>query len=327
MVTKEQKQLISEMSEELREKYRLIRQQLVSADQNDLLMRHGIGMEVVEVLDNESTYGSKAIVQLSQALGGDMSEGELYHYAQLARAYSEEELTKLTLRRTAKGNAISWTKLREVLPLEPGQRRSLLKRLFEEDLTVRELAQAKKELLGGGARSGRGPSVPRTPLAACDQIHKLVGEMRKRAEYWEDALFAKIREQSLDELADQDVLRDRLLSVEQDSNWLLETAKDLQMQVGWALSRISGESDAAEPEAAAAAPAAPKQAAKKKAAKKSPARPAKPKATKAAKQPKGQSALPAPAKPPSVKGAAASNGKAGSIASRVKRARAAAAAR
>lgn len=329
-VTKEQKAVISQMSEELRDKYRVIRQKLVVADQDDLMMRYEIGVEVVEVLDNESRYGSHALVQLSEALGGDMSDSELYHYAQLARTFTATELEKLSKRYTKKGNVISWGKLRELLPLEPGQRKTLLKRLFEEDLTVRQLAALKKELTGASGKAGRGPSIPKTPIAACDQIHKLIGELQKRHEYWEDSLFAKIRELPMDELASQEVLLDRLRTIDADVTWLQDTAGDLKYQVDQALRRVMGEvvnaervaqqrskqrSDEDEADLAAEEPASP-QLPKKVG----------PKASKTAKAAKAAKAGKAGNKPSPVKHAGA-GGKAGSVANRVSRARAAAAAR
>lgn len=105
-----------------------------------LLSHYDIGRIVAGIAQDQSVYGSNAVMLLAQCLG--VCDVWLWRLRNLTIHFSREELEQLAARRMDNGGHITLEHVHLLAGLErPQERRELTERVFAEALTHRQLAK------------------------------------------------------------------------------------------------------------------------------------------------------------------------------------------
>jgi hypothetical protein len=182
-----------------------------------LLSRYRLGQRVKAIHDLETDqgrerYGKGTITKLANAFAWD--RGILYGALALSRAYSEAEIKKLSQRRRADQQCLSFSHVRVLAEVEDKKRRSgLVDKALDECLTVAELAEAVQRETGDKAvkKQGRKLVVPKNLSALLRQQDHVVEEfLRRDRAVWSKPNHSLVHEATrmpADQLTAEDVRR------------------------------------------------------------------------------------------------------------------------
>ncbi|MDC0749998.1 hypothetical protein [Polyangium mundeleinium] len=127
-----------EMVPELRERCDKVRKALAELGPRDTRARYKLGELVKDAKADAGKYGKKAVAQIAASLGYD--EKTLYRYAQVAKAWSLDELNELLKRSSVTDMPISFSHLLEIALLEDKRKsKKYINQVLKEGLSVREL--------------------------------------------------------------------------------------------------------------------------------------------------------------------------------------------
>ena len=133
---------VSNIDEELTQFCERARGLWVEAGRSEVGPRYQVAM-IVRAVKSESRYGKKGMKRLEETLEVDGST--LYRYAQVADAWSEEELNAIVTRRNTKSLALTWSHLEAIATETDRTRRTLLvEQALSESLSVRAIRQIVK---------------------------------------------------------------------------------------------------------------------------------------------------------------------------------------
>lgn len=200
LVVSEQERLLAEMPDALREVRTEILQEFTQLSESNIWGQWRIGRLVQQVIGDERRYGEFAIQSLAATMPEVVNENDLLECRKLAQAYTEESLKNLLDRRTAGGKRITYNHLKYLAGVKPADRKTLLTRVFKEDLSVRDLAAAIQEKLGQRSRGGRRPQMPKTIGSGLSQMMKFASVFSSRRTLWEKAVFARIEKASPEDI-------------------------------------------------------------------------------------------------------------------------------
>lgn len=197
-----QKAALDEMSSDLKKVYKQIKSKTDAISKNVILAMYDVGELVQQVTRNERKYGEAAVPTLAVALGKQWSANQLWDYRQLANSWTRAGIEKLVGQKTAGGNTITLTHLKKLSGIsDTEKRREMTKRVFVEDLTTDELADAILSGSGGKKRSsgGRKPTPPKTITSGLKQIASYPEQVGNRVKIWDTHVFNKIAKLSPDD--------------------------------------------------------------------------------------------------------------------------------
>jgi hypothetical protein len=132
-----------DMNVALQDKITVVQRLLAEADATEARTRHKVGEVVLDIRNSESTYGLRAVERMARALGRD--KATLYHYAEVAAAWSAGDLEALLRRHNPHGQPLSWSHLVELAGVAPDRRGDLVEQVLREGLSVRALAAIVRE--------------------------------------------------------------------------------------------------------------------------------------------------------------------------------------
>lgn len=133
-----QSQLVESMNQPLRVECRAIETILKDEEKNNLIAEHSLG-KLVAKLQNEATYGSRAILKVAAVCGVDPSR--LYRAAQFYEIFTDrKQIEKLMARRGDGGYRFSWSHVLAIIPVEGVDRRAeVIEVAFRDRLTAKDL--------------------------------------------------------------------------------------------------------------------------------------------------------------------------------------------
>lgn len=176
----------------LDQRFQRIQKKRTDADTHDVLSRHGIGAEILQIVGDTAKYGDNAISLIASGMG--VSEAELYNYRNLARAWSREELDDLLAKARHRQFSLGFTHLSYLASLPPTDMKSMAGKCLAELMTTRELWAAIQALRGprGGSHGGREMVPPKTPHAGLSQMVKITQEIANREPLLMEGVFEKM---------------------------------------------------------------------------------------------------------------------------------------
>jgi hypothetical protein len=168
----------------------------LAAAKGIVMIRFDMGAKLKEVIAEEATYGSNAVMELAKFLG--KSDTELYAYKNVATVYDRDEVLAISERPMGDGNYISWMHLTAIVEIKKApDRKKMWDRVFNESLSA---TQVKSEALASmdkgsrGTGGGRKPAKPTSPLAGCQQVYNSALSFNNRVEVWQEATFDALDE-------------------------------------------------------------------------------------------------------------------------------------
>jgi hypothetical protein len=187
-----QQKLLQDLPAGLRKHVARIKTWFEKHHTHTLQTRYELGQHVRAIHDAESqggreAYGKGIIGRLAEVFGWD--DAVLYGALQIARAYTEAEIRKLTQQRRADHQPLPYSHVRALATVDDKKRRkALLDRALAECWTAAELGEAIRK--AGGSQSdgtqGRKLVVPRDLPALLRQQESIVEDFLKRSRnVWE----------------------------------------------------------------------------------------------------------------------------------------------
>ncbi|WP_170229371.1 DUF1016 N-terminal domain-containing protein [Polyangium fumosum] len=177
-----------EMAPELRERCDKVRKALAKAGPQDTRARYQLGELVKDAMTDEEKYGKKAVAQIAVSLGYD--EKTLYRYAQVAKAWSLDELNELLKRSSKTDIPIGFSHLLEIAGIDDKRKRKkYVNQVLKEGLSVREL---KVRITAERVASGEEPEIdtPKTLSGMRSASKNWLGRVRD----WEERLLPALNE-------------------------------------------------------------------------------------------------------------------------------------
>jgi hypothetical protein len=126
------------MNAALRRRCTAIQKLLAEAAANEIDTRYKIGAIVRSVMEDDGTYGERAVERIADVLGRDAVT--LYRYAAVAKTWSEREMRDLSQRPNGHGEPLSWSHWVE-LARAPKTWRQWLELALLDSWPVRRLAR------------------------------------------------------------------------------------------------------------------------------------------------------------------------------------------
>lgn len=190
---------VGSMNPELRKLFTVLEKEVLQLGNVIVMGRHRIGQRVSAVIGSERTYGEGAVETLAAAL--NCTPSALYEYRRIAESYTTEEIKRMLALRTAGGNCLSYNHFNLISPTEGAERKALITRIIEEDLSVDQLALIIQDKHGGKrSRGGRKPQSPKTISAGLHQLNKFSEDVGKRMGIWDVAIFDRMVKGPSDDL-------------------------------------------------------------------------------------------------------------------------------
>jgi hypothetical protein len=225
-----------QMNDELKAKCDRIRELLGKATADDIYTRYQVGRLVVEVMDNEATYGSASVKRMAKAL--HQGYKTLYRHAEVARSFEPKELDEIV--RSAKDQRLCWSHLAELALVESkAERDELLQATIAEKLSVPRL----RRLISPP------PAKPPADRSEAGGIQAGVTELRSMAEtfvskagIWNEQVFVPLKESS--DAASPAVVEDMRLALTELAR-LEEAVTSTKQQLEAALAAAAGSEAAA----------------------------------------------------------------------------------
>jgi hypothetical protein len=184
---------VSAMNPELRALYESCEGIVAKIETGSIQGRYDLGAKV-EASMNEKKYGEDAANKLADAL--NIATSELYRCRTVAQIWTRAELKALLGRKNKAKKAITWNHLTTVAGVRDDKkfRQQLLKKIFDESLTVRDLQAVIKGKLGsrGNNTTGRPRIKPKSPTAGLAQLHRLTGGFLSSQEVLETSIFESL---------------------------------------------------------------------------------------------------------------------------------------
>ncbi|MDC3985936.1 hypothetical protein [Polyangium jinanense] len=178
-----------EMAPELRDRCDKVRKELAKSGPRDTRARHQLGELVKDATADAGKYGKKAVAQIAASLGYD--EKTLYRYAQVAKAWSRDELNELLTQSSPKTDMpIGFSHLLEIAVLDDKRkRRKYVNQVLKEGLSVREL---KSRIAAEFAPGGEEPEIntAKTLSGMRSASKNWLGHVRD----WEERLLPALKE-------------------------------------------------------------------------------------------------------------------------------------
>ncbi len=173
----QREELVAEMSPHLLSKFEDIRSFLIDEAISIFKRRHTLGKMVLQITNDPSKYGKRAIEQLSQLLSMDPSM--LYNAKLFAERYTEKQLVELVEARNKFGDALTWSHVVQLIRIpDPNQRNKLQQKAIDECLTYQELLKEIQKRKGGkSSRGGR-------PLAKPSSLDGYITQMDTMSTKW-----------------------------------------------------------------------------------------------------------------------------------------------
>jgi hypothetical protein len=169
------------MNAALKRRCELIRKLLSKAAGDEVATRYRIGVEILSIIRGESTYGTRAIERIAQAIG--KSAPTLYRYATVAERWSPDEMRVHRRRENHHGEPLSWSHWVEIAKVQSAARRAaLIERCLNEAITAPYLAALVSDMEVRDADASRpnvraprplfaaGGAAPATPFHTGDSI-------------------------------------------------------------------------------------------------------------------------------------------------------------
>lgn len=189
-----QRKASEELSPALRQLAYRIASKLKNLGRAPVMTRWEIGHWMCEAESELRRYGKRVVELLAaeirrMAAMGTVSANELYKDWQFAEQFTQHEVTKLLSRRTRSGRQITWTHLRSLLALGNGPearpaREQILKRIFEEDLSTRQVTLLVQEFWGAAGSRGRARAQPKNAQSALQQVQRFQRAISARLPGW-----------------------------------------------------------------------------------------------------------------------------------------------
>jgi hypothetical protein len=127
----------NEMNAQLRKKYEVIRELVVTSDVGTIKARCAIGHHVVQVMEDENKYGKKGVKQLALALHRDTDT--LYDCVKVAKLLATEPFKELSREGSINGLPLSFSHWLVLAKADERIREQLTRQALNEGLSVREL--------------------------------------------------------------------------------------------------------------------------------------------------------------------------------------------
>lgn len=146
-VAKQQK-LVAQMTPELKKVFDRIQKGWIAASKADVMTRYDWGTMIAKIRNTPRTevYGEGAVKQLAEALGADTRN--LYQYADIASAWTRDEVTGIIERATNSGMTIGFSHFRSLAAIgEEKLRNQCTERCLKEAMTVKDLDTMIKDKL------------------------------------------------------------------------------------------------------------------------------------------------------------------------------------
>jgi len=194
-VTKAQAGVFQKMSKPLREVAARVRALAESLHQQDILQRYEIGVLVKSVTNNEQKYGERAVEMLAEYLG--VQTAVLQVCRRFAKAYAKSDVEQSLLRVGQGGQRITFSHFGVLASIEGptalAQRQELEDRILSEGLSVRELSQEMKALLGPrGNSAGRKVAVPKSVQSGLADMTRSTQKLLNRVDAWEESVLVPL---------------------------------------------------------------------------------------------------------------------------------------
>jgi hypothetical protein len=177
------KEILSQMTPACREKFQYIEHSLRQEVSHGLRRRYELGLQVQELYEDEKKggklYGKDAIGRICEVLKWD--DGLIRLALRFVQVYTPEDLERLCAKVLPKGEPLTWSHLRALLPLEDAKRRQeLLDRTVADGWSCNQLAYEIKRLADGSPKDGRGrpPAVPK-------DFDGALAKQQQSAEQWD----------------------------------------------------------------------------------------------------------------------------------------------
>lgn len=162
-----------------------IQENLQSYESDQVLLLHMVGTLVSDMQEDPDKYGDSGIEQVAQYLNLEGGDTLLYAYAKFAATFTREFVSETMRRQTTHGRALTishWIELSRVE--KETSRLKLVDKVFDQNLSVRELQQeVRGNKLGNSAANrqgstGRKPKISKSPIAATQQLSKMATSFR-----------------------------------------------------------------------------------------------------------------------------------------------------
>jgi hypothetical protein len=186
----EREKILQKMNPACRKKLEEIESLLRKEVDHMLRSHYELGLQVKELYDdakknNGKVYGKNAIGGICKLLNWD--DGLIRAALRFVNTYSQEDLERLCSARLPKGQPLTWSHVRALVPLDKAaERQELLDRTVAEGWTCNQLALEIKRMGDGPAGDGRGRP-PRLPK----DFDGAVAQQQESAERW-DRLYDRV---------------------------------------------------------------------------------------------------------------------------------------
>lgn len=213
---------VARMNHALQSEYNTIRALAAQADHQDALARHEIALHCHTVCEGDGqggTYGDRAVVRLSKALG--WSKSTVYEYAVVAATWPDKQVfAQFAEQEDRYGKPLSWSHIVLLAAVaDTGRRNELVKDAIKHGWNVRDL---RKELRGGTPKQkakGAAPAdaeskLPRVLATAVQNYVAQVAGLKANATVFGEHLVQKIKQAEPADLTDAVV--DRLTKARQN---------------------------------------------------------------------------------------------------------------
>ena len=232
--------LIESMTPATQKAYRELSAMISGLSERSIEVWYRIGERVGVIKGKRAIYGDAAVEQIADAVCEDPNK--LYTAHRVTAAYTLPQLKDLIAKTAKHGTRITWTHISilasAIRAHKDGQRRrkEWERMLVEGKMTTKELEEELKRLgMRAPSKSGRKPSIPKNPLAACSQISKFKSTVERRMDGLDEALFDWIGDAPMEELTNP--LHIRLTEGLADILALSKLCEQLKTKIGKALAR------------------------------------------------------------------------------------------
>jgi hypothetical protein len=201
--TKKRAELLSAMPSALQDIAKEMDKRLAKGASGVVLIKYDLGAMIHQVVEDEGSYGSKAVEKLAAYLGERATT--LYNLRDFAASFDREYVEEWTKKPMADGGYMTeshWMSLRQVAKVSDRER--LLKQTLSKSYSANEL---ETEIRSGAVKTknvrsgGRRPSKPTSPLAGLHKFNGLAISLFNYGETVEETVFEQIDDISSDNVS------------------------------------------------------------------------------------------------------------------------------
>lgn len=172
-----------------------------------VMTQYKLGAKVKAVKEDEGTYGSDAIEQLSQYLGGNCSTTYLYAIREFAATFDKEYVKKHTSVLMPGGGQLTlnhWVALAKLK--DKVQREKMVDTVIKSGMSAQDLIKAIRAGAVGKVKNarqgGRNPKTPANAMVGLQQVYALSNKLLRYGEVAEHAVFDVLDEIAADMVTD-----------------------------------------------------------------------------------------------------------------------------